>query len=466
MAHRVNTTNRVVWREGSLIVPQHFQQQERYLINQIQQNVQMLIPFPWGVERLEIDHVALRQGEFRVNSLRAIMPDGLKVALGTTDPHPPVRQFNQCFSYEATALTVYLGVPVETPSIPSYDLRPEQLHDPQRSTRFSVCTQDQFDRTSEYKLEPVETASVRARIFFGKEPKEGFTILSIARILRVNSGFALDRDYMPPSLTLGPGASIRERVLSLLVSAQHRIVQLEQHRTQDPDHHLEINPRDTGSYIWLLALAARIAGLKALVQAPNLSPYSLYRELCLTEGQLSVLAPETKAKPTFNYDHNNLQHTLIPLIQAIQQHIDVPLQMSFLSVDLILQSNGTWMGALETNFVKAKGDFVLAITSEEATNDMATRFPRLAKLASPTRITGLIDSALSGVTLSTLRQPPKTVPNLAKTMYFSIDRHDTIWREIIQQKRVALHVGAPFDHPNMEIRLIVGIHRGPKKFRV
>lgn len=79
----------VLWHEGMLLSPQHFQQADlrshalrSYLIGAI-------APFGWGVRRLRIDSAALEAGRLYVTELETIMPDGLLVT------HPPAADETQ-----------------------------------------------------------------------------------------------------------------------------------------------------------------------------------------------------------------------------------------------------------------------------------------------------------------------------------------------------------------------------------
>ena len=77
----------VLWHEGMLLSPQHFQQAE--LRSHALQGYMIMAaaPYCWGVQRLQIDDSALVAGRFAVTELEAIMPDGLLVR-HSKDPDP------------------------------------------------------------------------------------------------------------------------------------------------------------------------------------------------------------------------------------------------------------------------------------------------------------------------------------------------------------------------------------------
>ena len=52
--------HRVVWGEGLLVCPQHFQQQELYFHELVEARASWPNPHAWGLMNLELDPVALR----------------------------------------------------------------------------------------------------------------------------------------------------------------------------------------------------------------------------------------------------------------------------------------------------------------------------------------------------------------------------------------------------------------------
>lgn len=75
----------VLWHEGMLLSPQHFQQADQRAHALRSYLIQAAAPFAWGVHRLRIDTAALEAGRFSITELEAIMPDGLLVLYPTVD---------------------------------------------------------------------------------------------------------------------------------------------------------------------------------------------------------------------------------------------------------------------------------------------------------------------------------------------------------------------------------------------
>jgi type VI secretion system protein ImpJ len=59
--------HKVVWQEGMLLRPQHFQQNDRYYDYQLKTRTQKLDSYAWGFFELEIDRQFLNMGKLVVS---------------------------------------------------------------------------------------------------------------------------------------------------------------------------------------------------------------------------------------------------------------------------------------------------------------------------------------------------------------------------------------------------------------
>jgi len=75
--------HKVVWQEGMLLRPQHFQQSDRYYDHQLKARTQKLGNYAWGFFNLEIDRQFLNMGKLVLNQASGILPDGTLFELGS-----------------------------------------------------------------------------------------------------------------------------------------------------------------------------------------------------------------------------------------------------------------------------------------------------------------------------------------------------------------------------------------------
>ena len=74
----MSDSNKVIWKEGMFITPQHFQQQERYLSWYIDNTFDVGAGFGarTGFANLQINHELLKIGKFAVSSSSGFLPGG------------------------------------------------------------------------------------------------------------------------------------------------------------------------------------------------------------------------------------------------------------------------------------------------------------------------------------------------------------------------------------------------------
>ena len=58
-------TSKVLWGEGLLLRPQHFQRQDQYHEHCLHKGIRAVHPYAWGVDKLEVDRDALGNGVLR-----------------------------------------------------------------------------------------------------------------------------------------------------------------------------------------------------------------------------------------------------------------------------------------------------------------------------------------------------------------------------------------------------------------
>src|SRR5215471_8462355 len=80
--------NKVIWSEGQFLLPQHFQQQERYFERYIEGRTGSLRTAGWGFEELELDRDLLAIGKLAVKRAKGVFPDGTPFSIPDHDPAP------------------------------------------------------------------------------------------------------------------------------------------------------------------------------------------------------------------------------------------------------------------------------------------------------------------------------------------------------------------------------------------
>ena len=86
--------SKVLWGEGLLLRPQHFQRQDQYHEHLLYKSIDAVHPYAWGVERLEVDRDALGSNVLRILALALRFQDGELVDAPGPDELPPTVDLN------------------------------------------------------------------------------------------------------------------------------------------------------------------------------------------------------------------------------------------------------------------------------------------------------------------------------------------------------------------------------------
>ncbi|WP_158700448.1 type VI secretion system baseplate subunit TssK, partial [Cronobacter malonaticus] len=108
---------RPLWNEGALLSPQQFQQQSAWEAFTNAGVLGLSSPFPWGVERVELDDELLASGRIQVRALRLWLPDGTLVDTLNSDLPPQPRELNPHELAGQDSITLLLALPLMQPGI-------------------------------------------------------------------------------------------------------------------------------------------------------------------------------------------------------------------------------------------------------------------------------------------------------------------------------------------------------------
>ncbi|WP_272472213.1 type VI secretion system baseplate subunit TssK [Escherichia coli] len=134
------TRNKVMWQEGMLMRPHHFQQQQRYNDYLDNQRFRAMNDLSWGFTELTLNNELLAQGKIMIDSASGTLPDGTVFSIPDQDALPdPLHP--QHFPDERSR-NIYLALPVAS------DVRNE-ISDGRRIGRYRLNYADVRDLHSE-----------------------------------------------------------------------------------------------------------------------------------------------------------------------------------------------------------------------------------------------------------------------------------------------------------------------------
>jgi type VI secretion system protein ImpJ len=446
---------RVVWGEGMLVCPQHLQQHDLYVEHAIHARSVWSNPRAWGLASLVINEPNIKTGQLRLDELRGILPGGTILDLQEGDPALPTpRGIAEHFSATAAVVDFYVAVAGAREGAANYIL-PEDEGSPSRVARYGCSTRDVVDLVSAQSEAPVTFARPRPFVLFGNEDREGFDAIKVAEIRRGEGGsFELSEDYVPPSLQVSAAPPVLRwvrDVLGLMVTKRRALVRA---LRQVDLARVEFTAQDVTRYLQISAINAYIPTVRNACESPDLDPYTLYRELSGLAGSLTTFSSEVAPEDLPLFEYTDLRKTFSNLCTAIRRLLDLALKEHVIMVPLEARSDGMWIGVLKDQRLLDCSTFVLAVETNASEQDVANRLPQLSKVASWKQIPKIVRSAIPGAPIKPAHRPPAQVPVRSRAVYFLVDTRHDYWREIVEEKTIAIYLPPPFDPTRATIELM------------
>ncbi len=439
-----------VWSEGLLVSQHHFQQQDRYHELRLEERLAALHRYGWGITVLEIDDRSLVSGQFRLQRLSAIWPDGtsLECGEGTDLAAPEPRSFESAFPPGAQKLEVFLAFAEETEATANLN---EDAEGGLR--RYRKLTRAVPDLNTGGSQQELDFADPNLRIVFGGERHEGFSVVRIAEIVRQQNGQPIIRDnYVPPVLHVGAAPFLEgglRRVLSALSARQRQLcAERKQNQTGAIDFHVS----DARTFWLLHALNGCIPQLAHLLDTRRAHPEEAYLLLATLIGQLTTFSTDADpaAIPKFNY--LDLGDTFEPMFARVLSLLSVGIERQYAEIPLEQRPDGMCLGKiLETRYLKQ--ELFVAVKGPIPEAILRDRVPALLKVAAWNQIYEIVKQTRYGVRVEVEWKPSGALPIKPGVCFFRITKQGSYWDEIAKTSTIALYLPTDADWTGTELAL-------------
>lgn len=438
--------NKIAWLESQYLLPQHFQQQERYLEARIEERSRAISPYIWGVKTLQFDQAALAEGRLALHAVSGIMPDGTPFEL----PHAAALPTPLKLAPEVRDQRVYLGLPVYQPGSQMVDIHPEGHGD--SITRYRLQTTEIFDCcATEPRAEQVETAVLNFRLLLESEDLGGYSVLPIASVREVTQEgvVILDSGHIPPCIDVQQQARLSAYLAEIIALLKQRADALAVRFNQAG----KAGGSSAIADFLLLQLANRyevkLAHLSGLAQ---LHPERLYAELAELTGELATFTSEAKraiAAPA--YRHDDLRACFQPLVDNLGRQLSAVLEQTAIPLPIEERQFGIRVSRITDRSLLKGARFVLAAKAGMPSDALRDKLPALIKIGAVENIRTLVNNQLPGIGLSPLPVAPREIPYHAGSVYFELDSSSEHWQQLRSSGGFAFHVAGEF--PDLKLEL-------------
>jgi type VI secretion system protein ImpJ len=300
--------DRILWHEGMLLSPQHFQQESARVDQLVAWQCLAADPMAWGVRRLEIDENLLPGGLLRVLELEAVMPDGMAVSYAV----------DRAQGFDLQIDLVPFAEQLDNKELPVYLTvgRARSVREQGQPSRFrGVPAEPVPDEVSDALPVDIPRAAANLTLVAGDVPSSVFLHLRLLTVRRDNEVFK--RGATLPALMAVPRESdVHRRAIAVAAQMRSKAAFIAK-QTANPSSRLEDRIGMLEQKARLASLVQALPVLEAVLRAPEPTPYRLYVALCAQLGPLSLLRPGGVPLQPPAWDPADPLAALEPVLQAV-----------------------------------------------------------------------------------------------------------------------------------------------------
>ncbi|MFM5169436.1 type VI secretion system baseplate subunit TssK [Aeromonas veronii] len=438
----MSSRNRVIWREGLFIKPQHFQQQQRHSDYALHARLSALSDYFYGLQSLAINEDYLGFGRIALVGATGILPDGTVFNIPNDDVLPtPLEITNASVANQK----VYLALPLSVSGVN------EVNQGGQVATRLQAHRHDVRDLHSEGgDVVSLEVGRVSLRLMLEREDRSAYASLAIARILdkRPDGGLVLDPNFMPCSISVSAIPTLKRFLGESAGLVAERARSLSQ-RIAAPGQQ---GVADVAEFMMLQLLNRAQPQLSHLARLGTLHPERLHEALVQLCGELMTFTDESRLPPEFPaYRHDDQQVSFEPVMLALRQALSTVLSPRAVSIQLRKHQYGVMVAMVNESELMQSADFVLAVRARMPQEQLRKQLLQQTKVASSDKIRELISLQLPGIPLLPLPVAPRQLPYHAGYSYFQLDRQSPAWQMLAVSNTLAFHIAGDFPELDMQL---------------
>ena len=434
--------SKVLWSEGLFLQPHHFQQADRYTEALVGGISGLSLPYNWGVSNLEIDHEALKIGQFAIKTCQGLTQDGILFRVPTHDDHPPALEVPS----DIKDCLVYLTIPQRRQGAADVDLTGAELS----ATRMRPAEVEVTDTIStDRKAVTLPVGKLRLQFALGVDDLADKLAIPIARIIEVKSDqqVILDQSFIPSCLDVNRTDVLSGFAQELEGMLAHRATALSGRILQGGKGAAEIQ-----DFLLLMVINRTLPRLRHLMNIDNVHPSDFFAECASLAGELSAFMAADKVAPMFEaYRHHDLTRSFAPIMRTLREYLSSVLEQNAIPIRLDPRKYGISVGKIADRRLIGNAGFVLSVAADVPAENLRRHFASQVKFGPAEEIRQLVNSALPGISMTPLPVAPRQVPYNANAVYFELDRNDALWGKMTTSGGIAVHVSG--EYPGLEMEL-------------
>ncbi|KHJ68447.1 type VI secretion protein [Pantoea rodasii] len=434
-----------LWGRGTLISPQHFQQQSAWQTWQSECIARMGLNQPWGVLQAEFEPEALKLGRLQPRHLHVRFTDGTLVDTQNADPLPPTLVLEA----DRKEVTVVLALP-QLYANGGNSLADDALAE--RPVRFRQRWRDVRNLFGDDSRQ-IAVLHPALALRYAHQDNSDWLTCPVARLHQdAQGGWTLDSGFLPPLLTMQASPWLVSALEMLVTQLRARLVRLMAMRRESNQRMADFAVADV-SLFWLLnALNSAEPVLSGFLRHPQSPPERMWPELARLAGSLLTFSLEHQVSAIPAYHHDNLNEVFPPLFSLLSTLLEASLPSRMVAVELTHDRRlRQWQARLNDSRLREETDFYLSVRSPLPVTQLQEQFPRQCKVGSPDEVMALVNSSQLGIPLKPLSHVPAAIPLRLENQYFSLDLSHPSARAMLDSASCMFYVPGTLGDPELEL---------------
>ncbi|NUU01342.1 type VI secretion system baseplate subunit TssK [Herbaspirillum robiniae] len=444
----MNHSNKVLWGEGLFLRPQHFQRQDHYHETRLHQTAAALNPYCWGVSALQVDRDALNNNTLRILELSMIFQDGEIYKAPDGDDLPDPIELTE-IPLAQQSVTFYAALPALKSFGSNFAHGAASNSQSSRYIQDNIETSDLFTEAAKAEMSYLKKA---VRLVSENEPRDSLVCIPVVRLRRASSsGFELDPNFVPPSLSVHAAPLLFQRLRRLMDALQAKVSALYGHHREPSKSVVEFRSGDITSF-WLLHTASTsYASLSHYLNNPLLHPERLYEQLLALGGSLMTFSRSLSLADLPAYDHHDPGPAFARLDGIIRELLDTVISSRYFAIALNESKPSYHLGMLDSGKIDDKTNFYLAVNADLPAIELVDVVPLRFKIGAPEDVEKFVLAALPGVKLVHSPQVPAALPVRPDTYYFALENKGAMYERMLQAQSICIYIPAGIRDLKLEL---------------
>ncbi len=436
--------DKVIWSEGMFLRPQHFQQFERYLEDQLVSRSRHLTPHGWGLTQLIFDESLLILGKLAVVSADGIFPDGTVFKVGYDPAHPILIHLEKHHENQI----IHIAISPKVKGVVDSD---DEVSKGIRYRSVSAEIRDSHGTNNE-RIYPISTGILKVELHADAQLDDQLISMPIARIQDVHAdgSVVLDASFGMPALDFNNNIYGMAELSNLVILMQKKAKQLALSMKSGKGN-------GAGTVVDLLMLQALNswgAKLTILVRQTPVHPYDLFKSLASLNSEISTYTLADRL-PTEAYEYQHVESAaiLFRLIEAARVLVSTSFKSAATSLPIQRKKFGISLVGLPNQSMVEDAEIILAIKADLSADQINKLVSSKLKVGSVENIKDLVNLQLPGCIKVLLPVTPRQIPYHSGMHYYQLSPDAEMRGSISRSSGIGLHVSG--DVPGVEMEMWV-----------